>query len=293
MITKFILLLIFVAIIIQLLKKYFLKSEQFSEKPIIWLYWENKPNSLKPSYLNLCYKTVLKHCKDSFDIHLLDEKTVYKYLPDLRKDINQLMIPQKADYIRICLLYKYGGIWLDSDIIVNNDLKPMYDKMEEEKVDYIGFGCHYKNCIDKGYPYPANWVMISKKNTKFMSECLKACNNYLDNYNVSELKSKKNYFIFGRKLLWKKIKSLKKNNNWDYYHYDSKCLDRDFNYKKIRNNRHLSNENIDEKCNEFRFFTPIYNTAPGFPNNFLKLSENEILEKNILISKLFKKSLNL
>ena len=25
--------------------------------------------------------------------------------------------------------------------------------MDEQNVDYVGFGCHYKNCIDKGYPY--------------------------------------------------------------------------------------------------------------------------------------------
>ena len=68
---------------------------------------------------------------------------------------------------------------------------------------------------------------------------------------------------------------------------------RDYNYKKIRNNRHLSEEKIDTNCEKTMFFTPIYNTAPGFPNWFLKLNENEILEKNILMSKLFKKSLNL
>ena len=88
----------------------------------IWMYWENKKGKSKSDYLKLCYKTVLNKCGKNFNIYLLDQNTVYDFLPNLRKDINyKLNIPQKTDYIRLNLLYKYGGIWLDSDIIVLND----------------------------------------------------------------------------------------------------------------------------------------------------------------------------
>ena len=80
------------------------------------------------------------------------------------------------------------------------------------------------------------------------------------------------------------------DKKWDYYHYDSKCLERDSNFKKIRNNRLLSDEDLDQKCINDSLFIPIYNTAPGFPEWFKNLSKNEILERNMLISKLFRKS---
>ena len=46
--------------------------------------------------------------------------------------------------------------------------------------------------------------------------------------------------------MWKIIKSLKKTG-WDYYHFDSKCTDRDSKYKKLINRRIESEEEIDEK----------------------------------------------
>ena len=101
------------------------------------------------------------------DIYLLDQYTVYNYLPSLRTDLsNYLTIPQKADYIRLAILNKYGGIWLDSDIIVFKSLLPLVNKLKE--IDYIGFGYHglmLNNMFAKnGYGKPANWAMISRKN---------------------------------------------------------------------------------------------------------------------------------
>lgn len=276
--------LIIVAIFLIIL--YTLKSkkmEYFSEKPNIWLYWENKKGKTKPEYLNLCYDTIVKHCSNSFNIHLLDENSIHKFLPDIRKDLNEkLNIPQKTDYYRYRLLYYYGGIWIDSDTIVMKDLKEIIEKLD--KYDFVGFGCHFKNCKNGGYPKPANWVMASRKNGILMKELIKETDKLLE-------KRKIKYHEMGRSMLWKTIAYLKKNKNWDYFHYDSKCLERDSNDRKLRNNISLSNENIDKNCLNKHLFVPIYNTAPGFPDWFINLNKKEVLNSDMHISKLFKKSL--
>jgi hypothetical protein len=268
--------------------------EAFRNKPnYIWLYWENKPNVMEPpKYIQLCHDTVRKHCGNNFVINILNEKTIHNYLADLRPDIETLNIPQKADYYRLKLLYEYGGIWLDSDIIVMKNLGPIINKLNN-KHDFVGFGCHYRNCKNTGHPKPANWVMASKPKTEFMRRCVAECDNILDTNGVTSLNNNTNYFALGRTLLWTQIAYCRKNiPNWDYYHYDSKCLDRDSKYVKIRNKRLMSNEDIDGNCINKSLFIPVYNTAPGFPSNFLNLSKNEILEAQLLISKLFRKSLN-
>ena len=252
----------------------------------IWMYWENKNNGVnKPSYLDLCNKTVFKHCSKDFNIYVLNEKNVYQYIPNLRKDLNKkLNIPQKTDYIRYWLLYLYGGIWLDYDIIVFKSLMPLLKNLKN--YDYIGAGCHSYTCKKTGYPEPANWFMASRKGSTFIKRCINDCDKYL---NSSKLKF--NYFKFGRETMWKNIKIEKKKNNWDYFHLKSNCLERDSKFKKIRNNRLLSNEDIDINCLDKSIFVPIYNTSPGFPDWFKNMNENEILEKNMLISKFFRKSL--
>ena len=257
----------------------------------IWMYWENKSQTKKPIYLNICYDTVLYHCSDKFNIHLLNEKSIYDYLPNLRSDLDKrLNIPQKADYIRYNLLYKYGGIWLDSDIIIMNSLESLIQKLRQ--YDYVGAGCHYNNCKDNGYPYPANWVMVSRSHTRFMKMCIDRCDYILDSIYRYDSSSMINYHIFGRDNLWNNIKILKLSN-WDYYHYDSKCLERDSKYRKITNERLLSNEQIDQNCINNLLYIPIYNTAPGFPKWFIDMNYDDIIYGKMLISRLFRKSLNI
>lgn len=282
---------IIILIILVILYYRMYKKEYFDNvnSNYIWLYWENKENCKKPDYLNLCWKTIQKHCKNH-RLHLLNENTIYNYLPNLRKDLLvKCSIPQKADYIRLALLSKYGGIWLDSDVIVFKPLTELFLVLKQ--YDFIGFGCHFSNCNikTKGYPNPANWVIGSKKNGLLMSNCLKKA-DYILTYTPNQLKL--DYHCLGRKLLWSEINYLLTHNKqWSYYHFDSKCIERDSQGKKLINQRHLSNENIDVQCKNKYIFMPIYNTAPGFPKWFKNMKEEDILKQNILFSKLISYSL--
>ena len=186
------------------------------------------------------------------------------------------------DYYRLLLLYEYGGIWLDADTIVLKSLKPLFNQLKT--YNYVGFGCHNGHCIRTGKPYPANWVMMSKKNEILLKNCILQADKFLDQFD--NLYSK--YFILGRNLISNEIKKLLKTNpNWDYYHHSSICTERDSYDKKLVNRRMISDENIDVQCINKTFFVPIYNTAPGFPKWFLEMNKKTILESKMLISKYF------
>lgn len=265
-------------------------NESFKDKNNIWMYWESKNGGKKAPYLNLCYKTIIKNCKKNINIHLLNEKTVYYFLPNLRTDLDQICtIPQKSDYIRISLLKEYGGVWLDADVIVFRSLDKLFTFLNE--YDFIGFGCHYMDCNRSmyGYPKPANWVIGSPKNGKLMTNCLLEANKILTN-NPSKLK--RQYHCIGRELLWSQInKLILLDKSWKYYHFNSKCIERDSNGEKLINKRFISNEEIDQQCKKKFIFMPVYNTAPGFPEWFTNMSEGEILKSDILFSKLIKYAL--
>ena len=260
----------------------------------IWMYWENKQGHEKPTYLNMCYKTILRNCP-KFKIRLLDEHSVKEFLPELRTDLNSKLerIPMKADYIRYNLLHKYGGIWLDSDIIVFKDLTDLVKKLK--KYEYVGFGCHDSDEKCKasmyGYPKPANWVIVSRKHSLLLKECINKADKLLDIHDKDYFNS--HYHLLGRNLIWESIQNIKsKNKYWDYLHMSSKCIDRDSNGRKYTNKINMTMENVDEYCKDKMYFMPIYNTAPGFPKWFLDLSETEILNSTLLISKHFKQALN-
>ena len=269
------------------------KLKSVDSYKIIWMYWENKPGHTKPAYLSICHKTVVKNATQ-FKIHLLNEKTVHDFLPNLRSEINSLTIPQKADYIRLALLTKYGGIWFDSDTILFQNPEIIVNKLKD--FDFVGFGCHQSYCkqVSFGYPRPANWVMGSRENSKLTSLCLKKADELLDTFPSDYFNKPSNYHIFGRTLLWRCIKILHKNRfqRWDYYHFPSYCLDRDSKNDKFTNARYISKENIDTRCVNNMIFSPFYATSPGFPEWFSKMTEDEFLKSDMLVSKMFRKALH-
>lgn len=266
------------------------QSRTIPIKPFIWMYWENYPGKTRPAYLDLCLETVKYNCSNNFNIVVLDNKSFSTYLPDLNnKLLGKLTIIQKTDVIRIALLYKYGGIWLDFDTIITRDLTPIMEKLY--KWDFVGFGCHAGYNCSNGSPYPANWVMGSIPGSPLMKLVLESQLQLLHTNDTTYFQS--NYHALGRNMIWKMIKQLQQKSNWDYYHWDSKCLERDSIGNKLINSRSISNEDIDPKCIPKLLFIPIYNSAPGFPEWFLKLSRDELLQSNMLISKLFRHSLGI
>ena len=265
-------------------------------KPILWSYWEIKNRDNIPSYINLCFETFFKHCSQTYEIIILNDKTVYDYLPDLRTDINQLNLAAKSDYIRIALLYKYGGLWLDADTIVMCDLQQIIDKLNENH-DFIGFGCTGKKCLDSGYPYPSNGAMASQENGILVGKVLNELDRILDQYFKTEIYQDKKfgYFELGKNLIWKELDKLRQKN-YDYYHFPASS-------DGSRDNRGewiapdlIFNRDIklmDEKELLFVFLANSYYCGDDPKYNwFCEMSKDKILNDSLYISKLFNKSLN-
>lgn len=86
--------------------------------PHLWLYWEHSENVSRAAYLDLCLETIYRH-STGLECHLLDETSVYDWLPDLDKELwRSLPSPvHRSDYCRVRLLSRYGGLWLDVDTV--------------------------------------------------------------------------------------------------------------------------------------------------------------------------------
>lgn len=90
----------------------------------IFQYWESTPAA--PPYVELCFETVQRHLGAAERV-LLDEETIKDWLPDLDPSWRRFAEPaHRADYVRARLLERYGGIWLDADVIALKDLSGLY-----------------------------------------------------------------------------------------------------------------------------------------------------------------------
>ena len=246
----------------------------FKNERIIWMYWETLPGKKKPGYIDLCINSVKFNCDKCFEIIVLDDKNIHNYLTDLDKiDLSKLNLPQKVDYYRYCLLEKYGGVWIDADILVIKCICPFYKKLKDH--DYVGFGCGHSMDVCKstlyGYSRPLNWFMISKKNTPFI-KCVKE--TALNKINETNKNNKElSYHSIGKVVLQECYEKMNKNKGWSYAHIPSKCQEFDTSGNK------LNNIMIDfnwKDCEKERIFFPLYNTAPGYPDWFKNLTENKL-----------------
>ena len=256
----------------------------YTKKPYMWLYWDNKTGKNNPAIIDLCYDTVVKHCSESFEIVRLNKDNIESYIPELehyKKYMKDLIIAHKVDIYRIMLLYKYGGIYLDSDIIVLKNPVEIMDKLK--KYDFVGFGCTGYEC-KHGHGNPSNWLLASRPNTNLMGNIL---NKQLE---IIKKNKKLDYHDIGKMLIWQELDNLFKQE-YEYYHYPN-TIDgtRDKNGKWVTTQRLFSNEKIEYDNEENMLFCVYYNSSDM---NINKLTRNEILSKDWNITKFIKKSLQI
>lgn len=92
------------------------------DKKIIWVMWwqlENVPTLIAQNIERL-------KSQDAYETIIINKSNVSNYLdiPDvIMKEVqsSKISFAHFSDFIRMSLLYKYGGLWIDSTVLVAND----------------------------------------------------------------------------------------------------------------------------------------------------------------------------
>jgi hypothetical protein len=115
-----------------------------SKKPILWIHVPYEYNSrhwlswgsrssfdLNQPYLYLTVKSIIKFCKKSFTICIIDDKSFDTLIPDWNINMNYISSPI-SDKMRILglmsLLYRYGGMLCPISFLCMKDLIDLYNK---------------------------------------------------------------------------------------------------------------------------------------------------------------------
>lgn len=111
------------------------KARRAGPAAVVWQYWEEVPGRSRSAYLDLCLETVRRHA-GSLDVRLLDFDGVVDLLPDIHRDVWERLPdpPARSDYARARLLERFGGLWLDADVIAPAPLEQMMSLLETTEV---------------------------------------------------------------------------------------------------------------------------------------------------------------
>jgi len=134
---------------------------------LIWSYWSGKKS--------MCAEA----CRNSWNIHesgftiaILSRETVRDYLPDFPVLSDDTPEQKVSNLIRLMLLERYGGIWIDYSTLLTKPLNWVLDLIETNNCEalafYNEFSDEYKTNHDR--PIIENGFLASATESKFISE---------------------------------------------------------------------------------------------------------------------------
>jgi len=141
----------------------------------IWCFWDSKdlPDTVKISI------DTWKHFNPDYKITVINKKNIRRILPNIyfnKIKIAKDSIQKYSDFIRINVLQKYGGIWIDGSSFCTCPFDDWFKKIGvTNKTDFIGFfnPQFSKKKLEKKYPIIENWFFACPKNSKFVTEWCK------------------------------------------------------------------------------------------------------------------------
>ena len=237
----------------------------------VFLYWVGKEFKLIKILRDLIY--LHSNNNKSYTVHLINHGNINNYLEDLPDCFYKLTPNHQSDYVRVNVIYKYGGIWLDSDTIVMNGLHDLFEILKKQDGFFIKEAEPHRICCG---------VFGSKANTELLKEWKIEVDNLL--------KMKKNigWCDVGIKILinFKKNKSeLFKNikifsGRQDLYPIFFKFCVTEFLEKPYENYKKIEKE-----------FQPLIIIVNSVYRELEKLSKEEILNGNMPLNYFINKSL--
>ena len=156
--------LIFVVILLLMLIMCSFKKKHNIDEKTIWTYWEQGRKNIPP-FSKLCVKT-WKQKNPNHRVIIVDKYNVYEYLDkkDLPPNWEKIeKVQHKSDFVRIALLAKYGGIWMDLCIIC---IKPINSVFTQTK-SLEGF-CYRHNSKTRDLSMYENWFITGKKDSEII-----------------------------------------------------------------------------------------------------------------------------
>lgn len=90
----------------------------------VFVYWVGKTYSL----IELLRKIMILHANEgrNYNFHFIHAENLSQYVNNLPEGFHQLIPAYQADYVRVAVIERFGGIWLDSDTLVMSNLSDLF-----------------------------------------------------------------------------------------------------------------------------------------------------------------------
>lgn len=135
----------------------------------VFLYWVGNDYKL----IKILRELIYLHSNNSlnYKVHLINKENIKDYIKEIPSYFYDLQPAHQADFVRVNVICDYGGIWLDSDTLVMDDLHSLFNIIKNKDGFFIK-----ENNVNL-----SNGVFGSKPNTSLMIEWKTQINTILNN----------------------------------------------------------------------------------------------------------------
>lgn len=132
---------------------------------IIWIYWHDQD---LPDLVSFCVARIRK-LNPEYNVVLLNKFTVCDFLPQVKSWHGGLSVQILSDLIRLNLIYKYGGVWVDASVIFFENMSWIDHLSLLNRYDLIGF---YRSRLTANFNSPVveSWMLAAPPKNKFVKK---------------------------------------------------------------------------------------------------------------------------
>ncbi len=128
----------------------------------VFIYWTGKDYSLIRIFRILIQKH--QYSGKGYQLHFINDTNLNDYIEYIPEGFDNLRPAHKSDYIRVSVINRFGGIWLDSDNLVMSNLDYYFDIIEsgtgffvkQQQISIAFFGSKKDN------PFLIEWLARSR-----------------------------------------------------------------------------------------------------------------------------------
>lgn len=133
----------------------------------IWTYWHS-PN---PPYVVQRCIAGWQRLNPDYQVHVLHPGNLSEFLPHVPESLGRLNIAKQTDWIRLALLHRYGGMWLDASIIVAQPLAWVEQERQAEQAEFVGFYLDGYT-TRAAFPVVESWFLAAVPGSVFIRQWL-------------------------------------------------------------------------------------------------------------------------
>lgn len=133
--------------------------------PIVWTYWTGAE---PPLVVQRCIAQ-WRALNPGFSVRVLDDRSMGAYVGELPPGLAAQSPTRRADWLRLELLRRHGGIWLDASSILTQPLDWVLALQQASHSDFIGYYLDLYTS-DPKHPVVENWFMAAPPGSPFITD---------------------------------------------------------------------------------------------------------------------------